>query len=146
MSRSHPFDMCRPESLLLCSAHKKCKLFRVQFRTVVKYSLVLFSYDEKRKTLDCNRWNWDLRLEFQVCEMNVEMFATIQHLIFFDLMQLEKATNFWEIFPFLLTVCTVVKSKEKISRNFVAFSEYMNFNSRLGQKSLQKFVLFFWSV
>ena len=26
------------------------------------------------------------------------------------------------------TVCTVVKSKVKISQNFVAFSEYMNFN------------------
>ena len=39
----------------------------------------------------------------------------------------EKATIFCEIFPLLLTVCTVVKSKGKISRNFVAFSEYMNF-------------------
>ena len=39
----------------------------------------------------------------------------------------EKATKFCEIFPLLLTVCTVVKSKEKIIQNFVAFSEYMNF-------------------
>ena len=39
----------------------------------------------------------------------------------------EKATKFCEIFPLLLAVCTVVKSKGKISRNFVAFSEYMNF-------------------
>ena len=39
----------------------------------------------------------------------------------------EKATKFCEIFPLLLTVCTVVKSKGKISQNFVAFSEYMNF-------------------
>ena len=39
----------------------------------------------------------------------------------------EKATKFCEIFPLLLTVCTVVKSKVKISQNFVAFSEYMNF-------------------
>ena len=43
----------------------------------------------------------------------------------------EKATKFCEIFPLLLTVCTVVKSKEKISQNFVAFSEYMNFISLL---------------
>ena len=41
----------------------------------------------------------------------------------------EKATKFYEIFPLLLTVCTVVKSKGKISQDFVAFSEYMNFNS-----------------
>ena len=40
----------------------------------------------------------------------------------------EKATKFCEIFPLFLTVCTVVKSEGKISQNFVAFSEYMNFN------------------
>ena len=39
----------------------------------------------------------------------------------------KKATKFCEIFPLLLTVCTVVKSKEKITQNFVAFSEYKNF-------------------
>ena len=38
----------------------------------------------------------------------------------------EKATKSCEIFPLLLTVCTVVKSKGKISQNFLA-SEYMNF-------------------
>ena len=43
----------------------------------------------------------------------------------------EKATKFCEIFLLLLTVCTLVKSKEKILQNFVAFSEYMNFNSNL---------------
>ena len=39
----------------------------------------------------------------------------------------EKATKFCEIFPLLLTVCTVVKSKGKILQNFVAFSEHINF-------------------
>ena len=39
----------------------------------------------------------------------------------------EKATEFFEIFPLLLTVCTVFKSKGKISQNILAFSEYMNF-------------------
>ena len=43
----------------------------------------------------------------------------------------EKATKFREIFTLLLTVCTVVKSKVKISQNFVAFSEYMNFTNTL---------------
>ena len=33
----------------------------------------------------------------------------------------EKATKFCEILTLLLTVCTVVKSKVKISQNFVAF-------------------------
>ena len=43
----------------------------------------------------------------------------------------EKAKKFGEIFTLLLTVCTVVKSKVKISQNFVSFSEYMNFDCQL---------------
>ena len=39
----------------------------------------------------------------------------------------EKATNFCEISPLLLPYVVPVKSKGKISQNFVAFSEYMNF-------------------
>ena len=39
----------------------------------------------------------------------------------------EKATKFCEIFPLLLTAFTAVKKKGKISPNYVAFSEYMNF-------------------
>ena len=38
----------------------------------------------------------------------------------------EKAIKFCKIFTSLLTVWTVVKSKVKMSKNFVAFSEYMN--------------------
>ena len=38
----------------------------------------------------------------------------------------EKATKFC----LLLSVCTVVKSKGKISRNFVAFLEFINFTYR----------------
>ena len=39
----------------------------------------------------------------------------------------EKATKFYEIFSLLLSYVVPVKSKVKISQNFVAFSEYMNF-------------------
>ena len=39
----------------------------------------------------------------------------------------EKASKFCEIFTLLLTTVHTVKSKVKISQNFVAFSEYMNF-------------------
>ena len=39
----------------------------------------------------------------------------------------EKATKFCEIFTLLLSCVVPVKSKVKISQNFVAFSEYMNF-------------------
>ena len=41
----------------------------------------------------------------------------------------EKATKFCEIFTLLLSYVVPVKSKVKISQNFVAFSEYMNFKS-----------------
>ena len=43
----------------------------------------------------------------------------------------EKATKFCKIFPLLLTTVHTVKSKGKISQNFVAFSEYMNFTECL---------------
>ena len=39
-----------------------------------------------------------------------------------------KATKFWEMFTLLLSYVVPVKSKVKISQNFVAFSEYMSFN------------------
>ena len=47
--------------------------------------------------------------------------------IFLKSIYSEKATKFCEIFALLLTVCTAVKSKVKISQNFAAFLEYMNF-------------------
>ena len=40
----------------------------------------------------------------------------------------EKATKFCEIFPLLLSAVHTDKSKGKILKIFVAFSEYMNFN------------------
>ena len=39
----------------------------------------------------------------------------------------EKATKFCEIFTLLLPYAVPVKSKVKISQNFVASSEFMNF-------------------
>ena len=47
--------------------------------------------------------------------------------IFIKFIYSEKATKFCEIFPLLLTTVHTIKSKGKISQNFVAFSEYMNF-------------------
>ena len=40
----------------------------------------------------------------------------------------EKATKFCEISTLILTTVHTVKSKVEISQNFVAFSEYMNFD------------------
>ena len=44
----------------------------------------------------------------------------------------EKATKFWKIFTLILSYAVPVKSKVKILQNFVAFSEYMNFNVPAG--------------
>ena len=41
----------------------------------------------------------------------------------------EKATKFCKIFSLLLSYVVPVKSKVKISQNFEAFSEYMNFEN-----------------
>ena len=41
----------------------------------------------------------------------------------------EKATKFCEKFSLLLSNVVPVKRKVKMSQNFVAFSEYMNFTS-----------------
>ena len=45
-------------------------------------------------------------------------------------MPLRGQHNFAKSLPYFCPICRVpVKSKVKISQNFVAFSEYMNFNS-----------------
>ena len=49
---------------------------------------------------------------------------------FVKLIYSEKATKFCEIFTLLLTAVHTVKCKVKISQNFVAFSEYMNFTAQ----------------
>ena len=52
-------------------------------------------------------------------------------MIMLEFIYSEKATKFCEIFPLLLSAVHTVKSKGKISQNFVAFSEYMNFKENL---------------
>ena len=51
----------------------------------------------------------------------------------------EKATKFCEISTLLLTGTTKDKSKMEILQNFVAFSEYMNFNQKNKQKESKLF-------
>ena len=68
----------------------------------------------------------DDRLQFNNIVSRLQSISVNDYLLKF--IYSEKATKFCEIFPLLLTVCTVVKSKVKILQNFVAFSEYMNCN------------------
>ena len=53
--------------------------------------------------------------------------VVFDRLVKFIYLYYEKATKFCEIFTLLLSYVVPVKSKVKISQNFVAFSEYMNF-------------------
>ena len=50
------------------------------------------------------------------------------HLRILKFVYSEKATNFCEISTLLLSIVHTDKSKVDISQNFVAFSEYINFN------------------
>ena len=70
--------------------------------------------------------------------MNIFKFFVL-HLIYNEVRGRSKATltkffsaaKFCEIFLLFLTKVHTVKSKGKISQNFVAFSEYMNFTTYL---------------
>ena len=53
--------------------------------------------------------------------------STIIYMTYLKFIYSEKATKFCEIFTLLLSYVVTVKSKVKISQNFVAFSEYMSF-------------------
>ena len=57
----------------------------------------------------------------------------------------EKATKFCKISTLLLSYVVPVKSKVEISQNFVAFSEYMNFNQKRTSWSFRNSTLYcFW--
>jgi hypothetical protein len=65
--------------------------------------------------------------------------------VFFKFICSEKAAKFCEIFTLFLTGTTKDKGKVNISQNFVAFSEYMNFNkNEIGnlKKYRQRFSFF----
>ena len=57
------------------------------------------------------------------------MFTNLFHYFNVKFIYSEKATTFDEISTLLLSYLVLVKSKMEISQNFVAFSEYMNFDS-----------------
>ena len=52
----------------------------------------------------------------------------------------EKAAQFCEIFTLFLSYVVPVKSKVKISQNFVAFSEYMNFTRQNSALEFKKWL------
>ena len=60
--------------------------------------------------------------------------------LFLKFIYSEKTTKFCKIFTLLLSYVVPVKSKVKISQNYVAFSEYMNFTNNVDK------VHIFWKV
>ena len=60
---------------------------------------------------------------------SVRLLEIIDRLKFLKFAYSEKAPKFCEILTLPLSYVVPVKSKVKISQNFVAFSEYMNFKN-----------------
>ena len=69
---------------------------------------------------------------------DLQLVSIVLNSTFLKLIYSEKATKFCEIFTLLLFYVVPVKSKVKISQNFVAFSEYMNFKGQLISKANSK--------
>ena len=67
-----------------------------------------------------------LNFHFQQSHSSSRLEKTNWKLLELKFIYSEKATKFCEISTLLSSVCTVDKSKVKISQNFVAFSEYTN--------------------
>ena len=67
---------------------------------------------------------YQILLHAHSIEWKIQLFPRFMHIKF---IYSEKATKFYKIFTLLLSYVVPVKSKVKISQNFVAFSEYMNF-------------------
>ena len=59
------------------------------------------------------------------------IFYVIGYFVRIKFIYSEKATKFCKIFTLLLSYVVPVKSKMKISQNYVAFSEYMNFKRKV---------------
>ena len=74
----------------------------------------------KKMSLDDLLWNKILRGWFN-CLLHLKFIYS------------KKAKKICKIFTLLLSYVVPVKSKVKISRNFVAFSEYMNFNNYIAK-------------
>ena len=63
--------------------------------------------------------------------IDIEQARMVQKCYIVKFIYSEKATKFCKIFTLFLAYVVPVKSKVKISQNFVAFSEDMNFNNNV---------------
>ena len=101
-----------------------CKRIKSQQLDLAKKILVRCEVQFSKK-----KWrNEAIKNEANQCQFFLENQILLRDRIFLRFIYSEKATKFCKIFPLLLTTVHTVKSKGKISQNFVAFSEYMSFN------------------
>ena len=91
--------------------------------------------DSKRHAVSCTGWvggSWSTkftgRIEFSAAQIvrKVQRLQSIKGIVI-KFIYSENATKICKIFTLLLSYVVPIKSKVKISQNFVAFSEYMNF-------------------
>ena len=87
------------------------------------YGIFFVCFDIQKTTfwLDQNKQSKFLETNSKFVDLGLGVWSDEQVKFIYS----EKATIFCEIFTLLLTVCTVVKSKVKISQIFEAFSEYV---------------------
>ena len=95
------------------------------FRTILPMCRNIVSWQNNYAKVGWNKYWWLLS------KLHVFLAYSGKAHIFWE------GQKFCEIFPLLLTVCNVVKSKGKVLQNFVVFSKYMNvkrgdFSSFLG--------------
>ena len=103
-----------------------CKRIKSQQLDLAKKILVRCEVQFSKK-----KWrNEAIKNEANQCQFFLENQILLRDRIFLRFIYSEKATKFCKIFPLLLITVHTVKSKGKISQNFVAFSEYMNFKGK----------------
>ena len=71
--------------------------------------------------------NWSLGGSFVCMPVHLLLIKVLNNIWYLNFIYSDKATQFCNIFKLLLSYVVPVKSKVKISQDFVAFSEYMNF-------------------
>ena len=82
--------------------------------------------------------NW---VNFQLSIMKKLWDIAQENLVYIKFLYSEKSTKFWEISTLLLSYVVPVKSKVETSINFLALSEYMNFNFQLQTPEVSQFYM-----
>ena len=121
----------RPYSLLLNIAHSTTVQRNAELHLSNCHSKIKDCKAEESCTLPtiCLTRSLEGKIQFSIWG-KLHTKSGIQQSFLLKFIYSEKAAKFCEIFTLLLSHVVPVKSKVKISQNFVAFSEYMNFKRK----------------